>query len=194
MYWRDAERRSDQAEPSRLRHHRPRQREHLLLAAAQRPGGLRRALLEAREHGEHPVHQRADAGGFAAELEPAHLEILSHGEEGEAPPPFGDERDPEPRALPGGKTRDVAALEPDGAGARREHPGHGPQGRGLPGPVRADERDDLALVDAEAQGVAGPRPPVGQPESPRPPQGGFGTRSPREAPPTGGVSLTSARA
>jgi len=54
-------------------------------------------------------------------------------------------RDDLVRAEPG----DQAAVELDGALRRLDEPGDRTQRRGLAGAIRADQRDDLALLDGE---------------------------------------------
>lgn len=48
---------------------------------------------------------------------------------------------------------DVAPVEADAAGARAMHAVDGPDERALPGPVRADDRHDLALFHLERHPV-----------------------------------------
>jgi hypothetical protein len=50
---------------------------------------------------------------------------------------------------------DVLALEDDAACRNSMRTGDGAQKRGLAGPVRADERDRLGLLDAEANPAHG---------------------------------------
>ena len=54
-----------------------------------------------------------------------------------------------------GSRADVLALEGDPARRDSVCAGDGAQKRGLAGPVRADERDRLALLDAEANAAHG---------------------------------------
>src|SRR2546427_3145816 len=77
-----------QQEP-RLRHQRPRDREHLLLASRERPGHLRPALSQPREEREHLVELGAEAFAVASG-KGAHLEVLVHGEGGEELTAFGN--------------------------------------------------------------------------------------------------------
>src|SRR6266705_3873972 len=70
--------------------------------------------------------------------------------------------------------RDVDPAEDDAPTARAHEPGERAQGRGLPGAVGADDRDDLALLDRDRDAVDGGDVPVvdaevGQLKHPAPP-------------------------
>jgi len=74
------------------------------------------------------------------------------------------------------------AAPADRARIRRLDTHHDPHGRGLPGPVGAEEPEDLPGFDGERQAVQGDRPPVppaqpGQLERARPIPAGWGAAS-----------------
>src|SRR5262249_42343659 len=71
----------------RARHQRAADREHLLLAAAERAGELAPALAQAREPLEH-LAERALDGLAVAPAVGAHLEVLEHGHLRKEPPPL----------------------------------------------------------------------------------------------------------
>src|SRR5919112_102757 len=72
----------------RLEHERARDREHLLLAAAHRPGLLRAALLEAREVPEAALDVLGDRAAVAARVR-ADTQVLLDGQRRERPAPLG---------------------------------------------------------------------------------------------------------
>src|SRR5262245_124352 len=152
---RQAERRLVEAEEPRLRHHGASQRQHLLLAAGKCASVLARALAQAREHGEDPLHQPAQPDRVMAMPEAAEFEVLTHAQGWKHAPALGNERNAEPDPLVGCQADDVAAIKYDGSGARRERPGDRAQRGGLAGAVGADQSDDLALVDMKRQIAAG---------------------------------------
>ena len=78
----------------------------------------------------------------------AHLQVLQHRHAGEDAPALGRLADPADHPQVGAQVGDVLPVEPDPAGGDRAQPGDGPHGGGLAGAVRADQGDDLALVDA----------------------------------------------
>src|SRR4051794_24811160 len=145
---REPERRLVEQQQLGLRHKRAPDREHLLLAARHRPALLALALLQAREQGVHAVEVLADALRVAAR-ERAHLEVLEHGHAREDPPALGRLRDPDLGHGVARQALDLRAVEHDPSGARRHDAGDRPQRRRLAGAVRADQRDDLTLVDLE---------------------------------------------
>src|SRR5207247_3542873 len=61
----------------RLHHEGTPHREHLLLAAAHRPGQLTTALAESGEQGEDVLHGRVDLCPVPLEVG-AHLDVLAH--------------------------------------------------------------------------------------------------------------------
>ena len=94
------------------------------------------------------------------------LERLQHGQLGEDLDELEAPGEPEPRQPYGAGTPDVVPLEAHRAGAwlyeAREHVD---QGR-LAGAVRADDRDELAGLDAERHAVEGAEVAVEVPDSP----------------------------
>jgi hypothetical protein len=73
--WRQAQRRLIQNQQLRLHHQRPRDGQHLLLAARQRRGRLPLPLLQDREKVEQPLP--ALGALLLSEPMPAHLQILA---------------------------------------------------------------------------------------------------------------------
>src|SRR3954453_18667286 len=145
---RQPERRLVEQQQARAGHQRPAHREHLLLAAGHRAALLLLALLEAREERVDAVDVLADPGAVAAG-ERAHLEVLEDRHPREDAPPLGRLGDPDLGDRVARQALDVAAVEDDPPGPRRDDARDGPQRRRLAGAVGADQRDDLALVDLE---------------------------------------------
>src|SRR4029078_1580826 len=90
-----------QTEQLRLRHHGAPEHEHLLLAPTQRAGVLAPPLGQARKHREDYVHNLRDFCRVVADVDPAELEILSHGQKWKNMATFGNKRDAELAALVG---------------------------------------------------------------------------------------------
>src|SRR5262249_45617330 len=90
-----------------------------------------------------------------AVLEGAELEIFAHREEREHAPPLGNEGDSELGALIRRQARDVVPAKMDGAGTRQKCAGDRAQRRRFAGAVRANQRDDLALLHMQADIAAG---------------------------------------
>ena len=141
------------------------------------------AMLLASSSRLRPASVSAEAGAVGKRREPGEFELLArHGHRG------GDARlraaeqragrdilqdghprkrlhdlegagEPAARRLERALRRHVLALKPDAAGGRPMHAGHQIDQRGLAGAVRADQRDDLALLQREAQVVDGRMPP-----------------------------------
>src|SRR6185312_16380692 len=110
---------------ARPQHQRTGQREHLLLAAAERPRPLAAALLEPREVHEDALLVLADLRTVAARVG-AEAEVLADRELRERPAALRHMRDPQPcdrlrraarDALPGEADR---AAPPDGPGNRSQ--------------------------------------------------------------------------
>src|SRR5436190_2515561 len=136
----------------RLRHQRAPDSEHLLLAARHRARLLLLALLQPREQVVDAVQIRIDV--VVAQIRPE-LEVLAHGHAREAAPALRPLRDAEPDDLLRSRLPQLASLEFDRPLARRREPGDRAQGRRLAGTVRADQRDDLALVDLDRYPLQG---------------------------------------
>src|SRR5262249_33782248 len=130
------------------RHERAPDREHLLLAARQRPGRLPPALGEARKLIEYPHHIRRDLAAIAAQVS-AHFQIFQYRHLWENVAPLRTMRDPEGENSAGRDMGDVAAFERDRACDRVQQSRDRLQGRRLAGPVRADEGNELTLPDGE---------------------------------------------
>ena len=75
--------------------------------------------------------------------------VLEHGEVREDVGDLVGLRDAEARGLVLGQPRDLSAVEPDAAGARRRLAGDQAEERGLAGAVGADDRPQLAALDAD---------------------------------------------
>src|SRR5262249_20682325 len=84
------------------------------------------------------------------------LEVLLHRHAVKGPRDLEAARDAELRALMSGPRADVRALEEDLAALVPESAGDAADERGLPGAVRSDQAETLALIDVErhpAQGL-----------------------------------------
>ena len=127
-------------------------REHLLLAARERPGRLPAALGEPREQREHPLAiLRALAP--CARQHGADLEILVHAESGEDLPALRDLADAEIAHAMARQATDFGPAEADAAASRTMQAGDGLDQRGLAGAVGADDGDDRSRVDRERNAV-----------------------------------------
>ena len=136
------------------RHQGARDRQHLLLAAGQRAGHLRRALLEDGEELEALLHVLRDALRVAPQ-EGAQEQVFRQGQVGKDAPTFGCVTEParyEPVRL---EPADGCPLVPDLPRGGPQHSAYRAQGRGLAGAVRADQRDDLSLADPDGDAAEG---------------------------------------
>src|SRR4051794_33074957 len=148
---RESERRFIEQQHLRLRHQCARDREHLLLAARQRPRVLLDPVLQHRE-------EREDAVVFGllnfvfAQIRPE-LEVVLHRQVREDAATLGHMRD----AHRGHRVRlasaDRGAVVEHIARFRLEQTADRAQRRRLARAVRADERDDLALLHVETDAV-----------------------------------------
>ena len=109
------------------------------------------ALLEHREQLEDALHHRLVA---ALALVGAHLEVLDHAHDREHPPALGHVADAERRRSRGpGRRRAACPSKRTPPDRRAQQPGDRAQRRGLAGAVRAEQRDDLALLHGEADAL-----------------------------------------
>src|SRR5581483_8474585 len=139
-----AERRLVDQEEPRARHEPAPDRDHLLLAAGERVGPLRAALPEAREESLDPGEALGPVA-LRRRVIRAELEILPDGEVGEQPAALEDVSQAERDALVGRQAVDRTPGQPDPALARSHQTRDAVEERRLPGAVRTQERDDLAL-------------------------------------------------
>jgi ADP-ribose pyrophosphatase len=105
---------SSRRQQLRPRHHGASHRQHLLLAARQRAGGLAAPLLEAREEIEHALDVGLDAVGVGADVR-AHREVLLDGERAEHAAAFRHHRKPALHERVRRPAGDVLARVMDGA-------------------------------------------------------------------------------
>ena len=135
-------------EQARVRHQRPSDAEHLLLAARERAGGLTGALAQDGE----VVHDHVDLGleaPVAAAGPVAEAEVVDHGQVGEQLTALWHVGDAAVDHLPCRQAADALAVEADLAARRGEQAGDGAQGGGLAGAVRADQRHHLRGRDLQ---------------------------------------------
>jgi hypothetical protein len=141
--WREAFRRLvDQQDAVVGVEQRARERDHLLLAAGERPGLLRRALLQL---GEQLVDQVVAVLGAGALGEG---EVLPDGQAGEDVTVLGDVGDAAADDLVHRKSARLLAVEHDGAGARHEAEDSA-QRRRLADAVAPEQTGDPAAPHAE---------------------------------------------
>src|SRR6266545_5953313 len=137
-------------EQIRLGDERTRHREHLPLAAGQRPRPLAPALPEAREEIEHLRQAQLRVG---PECRRAELEVLLDAERREHVLALSDVadalRDDAVRLRP----RDLLSVQQHGACTRREQADHRSDQRRLACAVRTDDRDDLARHHGQVDAV-----------------------------------------
>jgi hypothetical protein len=137
-------------EEDRVEEERPRDREHLLLAAGELGAPVALPLREPREglvHARHRPGARPVAQGQA--------QMLVHRERGPDAPALGDVADAAVGDRVGGQPEDLLAAEPHAA-RRRHEPGDRVAQRGLAHAVPADDRGD-AVVEAERDLLEGVR-------------------------------------
>jgi hypothetical protein len=123
---------------------RPRDRQHLLLAAGQQPGLASAQLAECREVTERGVHL-----GLATQA--VQPEVLGDRQAEEDPAVVRDVRETTPCPRGRGHPREVGAVQPDRAAGRLQQSRYRPQRGGLAGAVGTEERDDLAAADGQRQ-------------------------------------------
>ena len=139
---REAERRLVQDQELGLAHQAAADRQHLLLAARQRAGGLDEPLAEPWKDRQYVVEVLRPRGAAAAVA--AELEILAHREVGEHAAPFRHLHQPGLDDAHGGCARDVGAVEADRAAERPVEAGNVVVEGRLAGAVAAQQRHDLA--------------------------------------------------
>src|SRR5438309_923396 len=137
-----------QQQQPRLRQQAAGDRQDLLLAARELPGGQVAPLAKDRKL----LHQLLDIAmrGAAVPTRPRpELEVLAAGETRQdiAPLRYLDEATPDD--LVGRLRREIEVAETRDARMWAQHTGERVENRRLPGAVGADESDDLALCDAE---------------------------------------------
>src|SRR5262249_16787686 len=128
-------------------HERAADREHLLLAARERPALAVEARAQAGEAREDVVHLPARGAALRDR------EVLAGGEIREDAARLRDERDSEARDLMRVEAADALALVSDLAPGRRSQSADRTERRGLSGTVPAQERDHLAFGDRERKPV-----------------------------------------
>ena len=99
-------------------------------------------------------------GGPRPRQERPHLQVVGDAQPGEDAPALRHVGDAARHDLVGGAAVEQLALEGDGAGARGHEPGDDAHQRGLAGPVRPDDGDGLAGLDAKADIPEGGELPV----------------------------------
>src|SRR4051812_38184238 len=100
------------------------------------------------------VPRLTDAAGVTTEQRTGG-DVIDHRHLGKRLHDLERAREAEPCDLVRPRAGDIAVLEVHPAGGRRMNAGDEIDQRCLAGPVRADQADDLALVDGEADAVDG---------------------------------------
>ncbi len=137
----------EQQEP-RTQHQRARHREHLLLAARERPGRLVPALPEHRKVAEHALEVVPEVASLASAPR-AEAQVLLDREVHERAAALRRMRDAELNDVFGGLALERLVFEPNRAG-RLDHARDRAQGRCLAGAVGAEDGRDSAPRHAEA--------------------------------------------
>jgi len=136
-----------------LEHHRARDREHLLLAARERPARLVAPLPQDGEVGVHLLEQRLATGGRdPGTVEPG-SQIFEHREQAEDPSLLRHPGDAEPGQPVRRHALQVASFEGDPAGGAPRHPHDGLERRRLAHTVAPEESDDLARAHLNRHAV-----------------------------------------
>src|SRR4051812_47099755 len=144
---REPERRLVEQQQPGPRHQRARDREHLLLAAAQRPGLLIHPGAQHREVVAHPGDVPGDPG--VAPAQRAEPQVLVDGQAHERAAALGDVADPEPHDVLGRGPVDALAGEPDPAAGLDPHVADRAQRGGLAGAVGPEQGDHPTVGDLE---------------------------------------------
>src|SRR5919198_3450795 len=169
---REAERGLVEEQEPRPRHESPCDRELLLLPARERGRRQPQPLAERREELEQPfppgVVARPARGG-------AEAQVLRHRQAREDPPALGREADAAADHALRRQVADLAPVELDRPGARPVQADDRHERGRLAGAVRAQERHDLALADAQVYVPHGHDRPVarGEPAHLQEPSGPF---------------------
>jgi hypothetical protein len=138
-------------------HHCPRQRQHLLLAAAHAAGLLVAAFGQAGKHRVPAVEVGPDAAVVAVDGPDA--QVLLDGEIRERAPSLRDVGDPQAGHRFGRTPEDRATTEQD-LTLRVDQAADGAQRRGLAGTVGAEDHRHVPLLDPEIDVVEHPHGPV----------------------------------
>src|SRR5690606_1487240 len=125
--------------------------EHLLLAAGERTRALRAPLLKPGEKPEDLLHALFNAVAVADVR--AQAQVLGVGQVGEHLAALGHHRDAPPHDLMRLQPDELLTLEADAALSGFDDAGDAAQSRALARAVRAQERDDLPLLDVERDAV-----------------------------------------
>ncbi len=138
-------------EQARPPHQPLRHRQHLLLPAAQRARLVTPLGGDLREE----IERLVDAGGTLAarQVVAGERQIVGDRELGEDTVPLDDMGEPGLRDVARAPAGEVVAGEDDRSGFPAQEPGDGAQQGRLAGPVRPEQRDDLAGADAEINAV-----------------------------------------
>src|SRR5881409_1872735 len=144
----EAQRRLVEQHQDRLGHERAVDRQHLLLAAAERPRQLRSPLGQDGEARVHALERPLDRALVGPRVRP-HLEVLEDGQLREELAALGNVRDPEAHDFLGGQALDPAPPEADRSARGSGEPGDALEGRGLARSVGAEQGDDGAFEHLE---------------------------------------------
>src|SRR5438034_1251362 len=140
-------RRLVQQEEPRVGHQRPRDRQHLLLAAGEARAALAAELPELREEPEDALDRPPAAGPLA---DP---QVLDHREVAEDPPVLRHKADAQARDLVGAEPAQRPSLVQDLASRHVYQPDDGLERRRLACAVPAEQRDDLPFPRREVHAV-----------------------------------------
>ena len=156
---RESERRLVEHEELRACHQRATDRQHLLLAAGERPGELFRTLFQTRKELIDARDVRWNTGAILPCVGPHHQIVEDDHSRKEASALRGV-ADPDAHDIVRRHRGDVLSIEDDASGRGVVETRDRPQRRGLAGSVRADQRDDLSGIDAEGDAAEGLDPSV----------------------------------
>ena len=134
---------------ARARHHHPRQRQHLLLAARERARRLVEPVAQLGEGLQRLVVGLLRLGPVAPQRVAPDAQVVAHAEAGERHLPADQQGHALVDDLLGLQVGRVHAEEPDHAAVRVRQPRDGAQQGGLAGPVRPEQGHHLALLDLE---------------------------------------------
>ena len=129
-------------------------REHLLFTAGKRPGKLGLTLFQTGEKAVNILEVCPDAFGVFPGV-CAKVKVLRDGLLGEDSPPLRNLGKTQPDNLVRSDPGQLLAVHLYASGSRMKQTGNRMHGRGLAGAVRADQGDDLSVLDVEGNPLDG---------------------------------------
>src|SRR5207302_1543024 len=137
----------------RLRHQRPADGQHLLLAAGKRPRQLAAPVGQPRERLVNTIAPRFDLLALRADQVRTQVQVFFDRQHIEYPPAFWNLAQSEGDDVMCRASDDAVAVELDGAAAGANEPGESLQSSRLASAVAAQNGHDLARLDVDADSL-----------------------------------------